>query len=1038
SYRDGTGNQRREGRFSLASLSQCGCLSGITSLFIAPIDYEEERIKFEKTVTFLRSVPLFKKQLPSSQLPKVARDLVRKVWRPCEKLVRQGEVGRAFFLIEDGVANIIVANESGKEDVRATLYPGDYFGGHTLVSERANVGTVVAKGPRNLVTLSMSRKVFEDSGLKAQLTFPKRAALYFDRQAAQKDSQTARLGYCQGGRSFPELPPVKPKGPEVEAFLLQALRKNANLRALLEVSDSVLQEIATAAEARSVPKGTVVAKSGQLGQEFFVIKKGCFHALADVDGIEGQKSAETTVAQLTMTERLKRKQAFLKELHKTANTRFRQSQSMMVKKDRGPQAESDEPESPARQDRPRVRSGTGRNFRDYLKVGLAKPTGEDATPDRSCASGDSSPQAVTYEVGDSVILLSLEGGNPGEAECQREVESPDGMRSTVACNSEHRGTVTGSGLDDQQRPYVEVFVGKKGGGDGSLQRMDPDMLRRAQNPEIVAQLGPGDSFGELSLIYNTLREATFQAVEDSEVYVIGRRHFKAYFNRQGPHFKEYVALLDEVEALRPLVQAERWELACNAVGLFTFKPGEKVLTQGVPRKVCLWYVIHGGSCVMTADHCMPDGKVTRKTLGEIRRGGHFGERSLLRGGPNFIPEVNVRASDEGMTCLAFEGHGIQFLLEELFKDAAVEGANVSSSVEEYEQEKFSRSRRRAHTTKHAEVIWSKLQQVCLLGKGGFAEVFLVENRQTKQRYALKRLSKGHIERNHAVRQVCWERELLLLVESPFVIRLFRTFKDDQFVYLLMEAALGGSLYEALQTNPEVFCDDQPHGSASAFYVACILAAIEHLHDRRIVYRDLKPENVLLNEPGYARLCDMGFARFVLGKTNTLAGTPEYMAPEVIDFPHAHDMSADWWSLGVLTFELMAGQAPWEDDGISDPHGKLLAIRRSQEKEPRYPFSCPALVRNFISRLMTKLPRRLGVKDGAKELREHVWFQHLKFDFQALQAQTLPTPFSRTFRIPENEQEDVLELKAGMPSSQRSSLFVECRPQTGKARWDVEW
>ncbi|CAE8623358.1 unnamed protein product [Polarella glacialis] len=371
---------------------------------------------------------------------------------------------------------------------------------------------------------------------------------------------------------------------------------------------------------------------------------------------------------------------------------------------------------------------------------------------------------------------------------------------------------------------------------------------------------------------------------------------------------------------------------------------------------------------MTADHCMPDGKVTRKTLGEIRRGGHFGERSLLRGGPNFIPEVNVRASDEGMTCLAFEGHGIRFLLEELFKDAAVEGANVSSSVEEYEQEKFSRSRRRAHTTKHAEVIWSKLQQVCLLGKGGFAEVFLVENRQTKQRYALKRLSKGHIERNHAVRQVCWERELLLLVESPFVIRLFRTFKDDQFVYLLMEAALGGSLYEALQTNPEVFCDDQPHGSASAFYVACILAAIEHLHDRRIVYRDLKPENVLLNEPGYARLCDMGFARFVLGKTNTLAGTPEYMAPEVIDFPHAHDMSADWWSLGVLTFELMAGQAPWEDDGISDPHGKLLAIRRSQEKEPRYPFSCPALVRNFISRLMTKLPRRLGVKDGAKELR----------------------------------------------------------------------
>lgn len=148
--------------------------------------------------------------------------------------------------------------------------------------------------------------------------------------------------------------------------------------------------------------------------------------------------------------------------------------------------------------------------------------------------------------------------------------------------------------------------------------------------------------------------------------------------------------------------------------------------------------------------------------------------------------------------------------------------------------------------------------------------------------------------------------MLMLVDSPFVIRLVSSYKDAEFIYILLEAALGGSLYQLMTQKPEVFCDDQPRGSSTAFFVGCIIAALEHMHDRRIVYRDLKPENVMLDERGYGKLCDMGFARFVINKTNTLAGTPEYMAPEVIDFPHAHDTNCDWWSLGVLTFELNAG------------------------------------------------------------------------------------------------------------------------------------
>eukprot|EP00913_Durusdinium_trenchii_P020479 g19238.t1 len=224
--------------------------------------------------------------------------------------------------------------------------------------------------------------------------------------------------------------------------------------------------------------------------------------------------------------------------------------------------------------------------------------------------------------------------------------------------------------------------------------------------------------------------------------------------------------------------------------------------------------------------------------------------------------------------------------------------------------------------------------------------------------------------------------------------------------------------QLMTQKPEVFCDDQPRGSSTAFFVGCIIAALEHMHDRRIVYRDLKPENVMLDERGYGKLCDMGFARFVISKTNTLAGTPEYMAPEVIDFPHAHDTNCDWWSLGVLTYELNAGHTPWDDEG--------------EKGEPRYPFSCPLIVRNFISKLLQKLPRRLGARRGAKEIREHIFFQKLGFDFQALKAQKLQPPIERPFTARDAEGSGIQDLQGEL---RKGPLF---RPVRGESKWDEDF
>lgn len=1121
------------------------CFDGWRALLQPPNNDDLDRETFERTVAFLSTVPFFKKQLPRAELPKVAMDLKRKVWRPGDKLVKQGEIGRAFFLIQSGEADVNV-HEDDKEHIHATLYPGDYFGGHSLIADRPNVADIIAKGPKHLVTLSLSREVFESSGLKTRMRYPKRLGLHFDGPRLQ----AKRLGNLPGvdGFSFSSLPSAEPKSASEEAFIRDALSRNGNLRALVKANKDVIREIAAVARKLEVPKGTVLAKCGELGQELFVIRQGSFEVVAETIDI-GPKSAETMVAQLTVRERLRRKQDFMQSLCRPvpAAAKSRGTTSVLLAPRAAGPASGATSTTPPPTGRRRTQSMMAVNLNasfqeDDLKTSAALPTFKvgarvamlsnfvtvqkaELRPSRAdeqaaeeptgpvsrqvsflhavvveeiplaADSGRLSRQVTTgsemsptvqttasklakvgelirdmsqvfksskNQVGMDVQLTPLfprpQLLSRAQSRVESDAEAPlaldrrgsrkpsipaqspcaDGDAPPRPAASEPElplGTVLSSRRKDG-REWVEVILD----GDSEPRSVSPELLRPVEEEmeDVLQTLGPGEIFGELSLIYNTLREATLRATEDSLVYSIGRRLFKEYFTGVGPRFKEYCALLSEVTALGALHESERFELARNAMGFLTFRPGERILTQGQKRKHKLWYVVSSGSCIVTSDD---------RKVGEMTRSGHFGERSLLKNPDNAIPEVSVSAGPHGLTCLVFDGQIIRVLLETLFREPERNMDEflpnvLSGNAEDYERAKFDLGANELEELDRDDVQLQGLQEICILGTGGFGQVSLVKSRTSGRQYALKKLSKGWIEKNDAVRQVCWEKELLSMVESPFVIRLYRTFKDEQFIFLLLEAALGSSLFEVMSKNPEVLVQDSPRGAHTAFYVACAAAALEHLHDRHIVYRDLKPENVLLDSRGYAKLCDMGFARFVLGKTNTLAGTPEYMAPEMIDFPHSHDTNVDWWALGCLCFELISGQSPWEDEGIADPHGRLLAIRRSQERgEPRYPFSCPVLVRNFIGKLLKKLPHRLGRQEGAREIREHAWFRQLKFDFEALASRTFPAP---PF-VPESprwctNEEDEGPSPCGSPQGGETpfeeKLFVYVRP--GECKWDADW
>uniref|UniRef100_A0A7S2IES4 cGMP-dependent protein kinase n=1 Tax=Zooxanthella nutricula TaxID=1333877 RepID=A0A7S2IES4_9DINO len=624
----------------------------------------------------------------------------------------------------------------------------------------------------------------------------------------------------------------------------------------------------------------------------------------------------------SMAARLKRKASFLQGLHKSPVAMGRRNTIVGISGEDSPHAVANSP------------------FRGSIAV--------DSDGRRPKWARQPSSEGQQFKEGDRVVCLELSTGGPAPSAAKRLFSGI----ATVVKPPRWRG------LGRKGAVEVELDTGERVG-------VEPELLRPHVDAQVIGQLGRGDSFGELSLLYNTRREATFRAREASTVFVIGQDRIRTLLSRRGPRFEEDVALLDEVQSLSGLSCAERRELARSRMGHVTFVPGEVILTQGHVRQACLWYVIDLGSVEISRDG---------ELQGCLQRAGVFGERSLVNqaGNDRILAEVGAVAGPRGAECLTFAGELVWSLLERLFAgDDSDPPMNRVDSLQSSIVAGKSRNVR-------CELRFDQLRRVTHLGRGGFGSVVLMEEVGSNVRYALKVMSKGLIKDAEMQHQVCWERDILLMLDSPFIIHLFRTYKDAQFVYFLLEAATGGNLFSVLHSHPELFNTPSKHVNV-AFYVACIIFGLEHIHERRIVYRDLKPENVLLDGRGYGKLCDMGFARFVLGKTNTLAGTPEYMAPEIIAFPHAHDQNVDWWSLGVLTFELVAGQTPFEDDGIADPQEKLIAIHRSQKRGAiRYPPSCPSHVKNFISRLLRPVGQRLGQEGGAAAVKGHPWFNDVNF------------------------------------------------------------
>ena len=285
------------------------------------------------------------------------------------------------------------------------------------------------------------------------------------------------------------------------------------------------------------------------------------------------------------------------------------------------------------------------------------------------------------------------------------------------------------------------------------------------------------------------------------------------------------------------------------------------------------------------------------------------------------------------------------------------------------------------------------EKIRLLGQGDVGKVYLVRERDTNQIFALKVLSKHEMIKRKKIKRVLTEQEILATSDHPFIVTLYHSFQTEDYLYLCMEYCMGGEFFRALQTRKsKCIAEDD-----AKFYASEVVAALEYLHLLGFIYRDLKPENILLHQSGHIMLSDFDLSIQATGsknptmkdstyldtkicsdgfRTNSFVGTEEYLAPEVIR-GNGHTAAVDWWTLGILIYEMLFGCTPFKGDNSNETFSNILTkdVKFPHDKEVSK--NCKDLIKKLLNKNEAK---RLGSKLGAADIKRHPFFKKVQWSF----------------------------------------------------------
>ncbi|OCT70235.1 cGMP-dependent protein kinase 2 [Xenopus laevis] len=540
------------------------------------------------------------------------------------------------------------------------------------------------------------------------------------------------------------------------------------------------------------------------------------------------------------------------------------------------------------------------------------------------------------------------------------------------------------------------LVIQEGAAGNHLYVLADGLLDVIQNSRLLGQMHPGTAFGELAILYNCKRTATVKAVTDSKIWVLDRQVFQNIMmsSAQAQH-QEYFSFLRSVSLLKDLPE-EKLSKIVDCLEVDFYDKGDYIIREGEEGNT-FFIIAKGKVCVTQA----VEGSQEPQEIKTLGVGDYFGEKALIS---EDVRSANIIAEEDDTQCLVIDRdtfnqmvgtyQELQTYLQQYVYQLALNDHDRRNARRKSLHHSMSRDNSEVNQLREIVSKFSStspfryLDVITTLGTGGFGRVELVKLKDEDMTFALKCIKKKHIVDTHQQEHVYWEKNILQQINCPFIIRLYRTFRDAKYVYMLLEVCLGGELWSILR-------DTGPFEEGTArFCTGCVLEAFDYLHNRGIVYRDLKPENLLLDSEGYIKMVDFGFAKKIGPgkKTWTFCGTPEYVAPEII-MNRGHEFGADYWSLGILIYELLTGSPPFSG---TDPIKIYNMVLKGIEKVD-FPHRIGRRSEDVIRRLCRINPaERLGNrKNGISDIRKHKWYQG--FNWEGLRSRKLLSPLKREIK-----------------------------------------
>ncbi|XP_034017523.1 cGMP-dependent protein kinase 1 [Thalassophryne amazonica] len=487
-------------------------------------------------------------------------------------------------------------------------------------------------------------------------------------------------------------------------------------------------------------------------------------------------------------------------------------------------------------------------------------------------------------------------------------------------------------------------------------------------------LTSGNVFGELAILYDCKRTATVKAKTMVWLWYMERQTYRTIIAIKSKKRREQLmGFLKTSHTLKDLNDAQLSKII-DSMEEVKYRDKDVIVREGTEGNT--FYIILKGEVLVTKN---VNGQ--QKQIRRMGKGEHFGEQALIRE----VLRTATCTADGPVTCF--------FIDKEIFEETIPIEHLVLFDDSKVMQEARAPEKLSVSSTLNFKDLIPVLYQEgrhqgdpVTLGVGGFGRVMLMTTHSHGKYYAMKRVSKKHIVAKQQQEHMLFEKKILKATHCNFIVRLHAAFKDTRYIYMVMEFCSGGEIWTKLK---EVGRFDEV---ISVFCTACVVEAYSYLHKKNIMYRDLKPENLMLDGKGYIKLVDFGFAKELIRsqKTYSFVGTPEYMAPEIIK-QQGHDFAVDFWSLGILIYELLAGSPPFSSSDPQKIYPKIL------DGVIKYPPYMSEAAKSIISKLCRPRPgQRLGnTKNGIKDIRHHRWFSTM--NWHKLRMGQLDAPTIRLIR-----------------------------------------